>query len=83
MITIISAAAAAVDDASDDTAFGYILQVLAIKEFWLECDLTPWPCRNEPDRVNSGFICVLFNDVFSSSVYVVRNDWMVVNNKLK
>ena len=33
MITIISAAAAAVDDASDDTAFGYILQVLAIKEF--------------------------------------------------
>jgi len=38
---------------------------------------------NEPDTVYSGFICVLFNDVFSSSVYVVRNDSVVVNNELK
>lgn len=81
MIIIISAAA--VDDASDDTNVGYTLQVRAIKEFWLECDLTPWSCRNEPDTVNNGFICVLFNNFVSSSVYVVRNDRVVVNNELK
>jgi hypothetical protein len=57
--------------------------VRAIKKFWFECDLIPWPCRNEPDTIKSGFICVLFNDVVSSSVYVVRNDRVVVNNELK
>jgi hypothetical protein len=33
IIIIIIISAAAVDDASDNTAFGYILQVRAIKKF--------------------------------------------------